>query len=43
MGRKRVYTGGNSFLGLHNHHVCSGKPPDKAETFLMAKKTTKTN
>ena len=29
---------GNSFLGLHSHHVCNGKPPDKAVAFLMAKK-----
>ena len=38
-----LYTDGNSFLGLHNHHVCNGEPPDKAETFVMAKKTTHTN
>ena len=38
-----VCTGSNSFLGLHNHHVCSGKPPDKAETFLVAEKTTQIN
>ena len=25
------------------HHVCNGKPPDKAVTFLMAKKRTYTN
>ena len=36
-------TDGNSFLGLHGHHVCSGEPPDKAVTFLMAKNTTHTN
>ena len=36
-------TDGNSFPGLHSHHVCSGKPPDKAVAFLMAKKTTHTN
>ena len=35
-------TDGNSFPGLHSHHVCSGKPPDKAVAFLMAKKTTHT-
>ena len=29
-------TNGNSFLGLHNHHFCNGKPPEKAVTFLMA-------
>ena len=34
---------GNSFLGLHNHHVCDGKPSDKAVTILMAKKTSHTN
>ena len=32
----------NSFLVLHSHHVCNGKPPDEAETFLMAKNTTHT-
>ena len=26
-----------------SHHVCSGKPPNKTGTFLMAKKTTNTN
>ena len=36
-------TDGNSFPGLHSHHVCSGKPPDKVVAFLMAKKTTHTN
>lgn len=38
-------TDGDSFLDLHNHHVCNGKPPDKAVTFLMvmAEKTTQTN
>ena len=36
-------TDGNSFLGLHGHHVCNGKPPDEAITFFMAKKTTHTN
>ena len=36
-------TDGNSLLSLHSHHVCNGKPPDKAVTFLMAKKTTHTN
>ena len=36
-------TDGNSFPGLHSHHVCSEKPPDKAVAFLMAKKTTHTN
>ena len=36
-------TDGNSFPGLHSHHVCSGKPPDKTVAFLMAKKTTHTN
>ena len=30
-------TDANSFLGLHSHHVCNGKPPDKAVTSLMAK------
>ena len=34
-------TDGNSFPGLHSHHVCNGKPPD--EVFLMPKKTTHTN
>ena len=33
-------TNGNSFLSLHNYHVCNGKPPDKAVTFLMPKNTT---
>ena len=33
-------TDGDSFLGLHSHHVCSGEPP--AVTFLMAKNTTHT-
>ena len=42
--RKRTsLTDGNSFLGLHSHHVCNGKPPGKAVTFLMAKKRTHTN
>ena len=37
-------TDGNSFLGLHSHHVCNGEPPaDKAVTFLMAKNTTHIN
>ena len=36
-------TDGNSFPGLHSHHVCNGKPPDKAVAFLMTKKTTHTN
>ena len=36
-------TDGNSFPGLHSHHLCNGKPPDKAVAFLMAKKTTHTN
>ena len=36
-------TDGNSFPGLHSHHVCSGKPRDKVVAFLMAKKTTHTN
>ena len=36
-------TDGNSPLSLYSHHVCNGKPPDKAVTFLMAKKTTHTN
>ena len=35
-------TDGNSFLGLHSHYVCSGEPPEKAVTFLMAKNTTHT-
>ena len=26
-----------------DHHVCNGRPPDKAVTFLMAKKRTHTN
>ena len=25
-------TDGNSFLGLHGHHVCNGEPPGKAGT-----------
>ena len=36
-------TDGNLFPGLHTRHVCNGKPPHKAEAFLMAKKTTHTN
>ena len=36
-------TDGNFFPGLHTRHVCNGKPPDKTEAFLMAKKTTHTN
>ena len=40
---KTLGTDGNSFLGLHSHHVCNGKPPNKAVTFLMAKNTTHTN
>ena len=40
---ENLSTDSNSFLGLHNHHVCNGKPPDKAVTFLMAKKTTHAN
>ena len=36
-------TDGNSFLGLHSHHFCNGKPPDKAVTFLMDKNTSHTN
>ena len=37
--RKRTsLTDGNSFLGLHSHHVCNGKPPDKAVTFLMLRR-----
>ena len=36
-------TDGNSFLGLHSHHVCNEKPPNKAVTFLMAKNSTHTN
>ena len=47
MARKRVYAQmvwcTNSFLGLHSHHDCDGKPPEKAVTSLMAKKTTHTN
>ena len=45
MGGKKesLCTDGNSLLGLHSHHVCYVKPPDKAVTFLMAKKTTHTN
>ena len=40
---KSLVTDGNSFLGLHSHHVYSGKPSDKAVTFLVAKNTTHTN
>ena len=36
-------TDGISFLGLHNHHDCNGKPPEKAVTSLMGKKTPHTN
>ena len=32
-----------SFQGLHDHHVCDEKPPDKAVTSSMAKNTTHTN
>ena len=32
-----------SFRGLHDHHVCDEKPPDKAVTSSMAKNTTHTN
>ena len=28
-------TGDNSFLGLHSHHVCNGRPSDKVVSFLM--------
>ena len=38
-----LVTDGNSFLGFHSHHVCIGKPTDKAVSFLMAKKTIHTN
>ena len=31
-----------SFQGLHDHHVCNGKPPDKAVTLSMAENTTHT-
>ena len=34
---------GNSFLGLYSHHICNGKPPDKATWHLMAMETTHTN
>ena len=27
-------TDGNSFLGLHGHHIRNGEPPSKAGTFL---------
>ena len=40
---KSLVTDGNSFLGLHSHYVYSGKPSDKAVTFLVAKNTTHTN
>ena len=43
MDAKEEFRYGNSFLGLHGHHVYSGKPSDKAVTFLMAKNTTHTN
>ena len=29
----RLITDGNSFLGLHSHHVCNGKPPEKEGPF----------
>ena len=32
-----------SFQGLHDHHVCNGKPPDKAVAFFVAENTTHTN
>ena len=38
-----LFTDGNSFLGFHNHYDYGGKPPDKAVTSFMAKKTTHTN
>ena len=38
-----LWTGRYYYLGLHSHHVCNGKPPDKVVTFLMAKKTTHPN
>ena len=40
---KSLWTDCNYFLGLHSHHVCYRKPPDKVVTFLMAKKTTHIN
>ena len=43
MPRKSLGTARFKFLGLHGHHVYSGKPSDKAVTFLMAKNTTHTN
>ena len=39
--KESLYTDGNSFLSLHNHHFCNGKSPDKA--FLVAQSTTHTN
>ena len=39
----REFRNGNSFLGLHSYPVYSGKPSDKAVTFLVAKNTTHTN
>ena len=41
--KESLYTDGNSFLSLHNHHFCNGKSPDKAGTFLLAQSTTHTN
>ena len=38
-GREFI-TDANSFLGLHSHHVCNGKPSDKEVTSLMAKNMT---
>ena len=34
--KESLYTDGNTFLSLHNHHFCNGKSPDKAGTFLVA-------
>ena len=39
----REFRYGNSFLGLHSHHVYNGKSSDKAVTFLVAKNTTQPN
>ena len=38
-----LWTGRYYYLGLHSHHVCNEKPPDKVVTFLIAKKTTHPN
>ena len=44
MAMKRVYEQMATLSWvLNSHHVCNGKPPDKAVTFLLTSKTTHTN